>query len=140
MRHASFEACLENLPAMLRFVKDALDPQKVDGKDLFQIELAAEEALVNVLRYAYPEQTGRVQLSTDLREERRLFVLVIKDQGAPFNPLKQAPKEDRELAIEEMRVGGWGVGLVQSCTDKLFYHHDGESNILTLEKKLKASA
>ena len=52
MEHV-FLAKVELLRSMLKWISDALLPMKLDQKALHKVELASEEALVNIIRHAY---------------------------------------------------------------------------------------
>ena len=52
MSRLALAAKIENLEEMFRFVKQAARDQGFDEKKASQIQLAAEEALVNVIKYA----------------------------------------------------------------------------------------
>jgi len=52
-------------------------------EEISKIELASEEALVNIFRYAYPERPGDVEVNCKLDEGR--FILEIIDSGIPFD-------------------------------------------------------
>lgn len=62
-----------------------------------QVELAAEELLVNVFSYAYPDVPGEAQVAC--REVRLdnvpYFCFKVQDWGAPFDPFLEAPVPGR---------------------------------------------
>ena len=55
-------ARLENLGRFIGALSDCAKTQGFGQEKLSKIELAAEEALVNVFRYAYPEAPGDVEI------------------------------------------------------------------------------
>ena len=74
-----------------------------DGTMLMTIKLALEEAVVNVMNYAYPDNvTGEVTVDVFL-EEKRLRI-VITDGGRPFNPTEMADV-DTTLPLEKLAAG-----------------------------------
>ena len=99
-----------------------------------QLNLAIEEAVVNVMNYAYPSGTkGDVTIEAQANEKRLKFV--ITDQGMPFDPT--AKKEvDTTLSAEERSIGGLGIHLVRQIMDSINYERVGGTNVLTLRKKL----
>lgn len=101
---------------------------------VFQLNLALEEAVVNVMNYAYPGQTGMpVELSVQPGEEYLTFVLV--DQGVAFDPL-QAEAPDIDLDAEARPIGGLGIFLVTQMMDKVGYERKDDRNILTMTYKV----
>ncbi len=93
-----------------------------------RIELALEEILVNIIRYAYPDSPGDVQVSCRLLEGPE-FVLEVQDWGKPFNPLtRQNPDPHQEL--QSRPIGGWGISLVRQMADTVAYsYHEGKNTL-----------
>lgn len=131
MLERSFSAEMDLLGEMLGFILGEAKIQGFSPSQLFKIELVAEEALVNVIHYAYPEEKGSVTVEMD-KESEGYWRIRIKDQGVPFDPLDQHKAHDDGVPLEEMRDGGWGIDLIKKSVDRLEYHHDGVSNTLTL--------
>jgi anti-sigma regulatory factor (Ser/Thr protein kinase) len=131
MHKAVFAARLDNLEAMLDFIGQDAKELGFDLKKLNQVRLASEEALVNVINYAYPDKQGNIEISSDKYE--RQLVLEIADWGIPFNPLL-LPEPDIESPVEKRKIGGLGIYLVRSIMDKVDYRRDEDKNVLTLVK------
>ena len=97
------------------------------------VELVAEELLVNVFSYAYPE--GSVGLAeVALREVSfdgtTMLCFSVKDWGAPFDPFAEAPAPDLSLDTESRPIGGLGVFLIRSVTAHQAYSREGNANII----------
>lgn len=133
-----FPADITYLPALMAYVRSQLVAKNISLQEINRVELAVEEALVNVISYAYPQRKGVEQVSVDcaLTDERR-FEVVIKDSGVPFNPLEAEidPRVDRP--IEERNIGGLGVFLVRKLVDEMTYSRLQEQNILKFQFTLK---
>ena len=68
---------------------------------LFDLDLAIEEASVNIIQYAYPDRPpGEMLISASLEDEKLHFTLV--DWGIPFDPNKIKPYDISyvELIVE----------------------------------------
>jgi sigma-B regulation protein RsbU (phosphoserine phosphatase) len=99
-----------------------------------QLNLAIEEAVVNVMNYAYPAGTsGNVCIDIDTNEE--LLTVVITDSGTPFDPTGKK-EVDITLSAEERPIGGLGIHLVRQLMDSVDYERINGKNVLTLTKKL----
>jgi sigma-B regulation protein RsbU (phosphoserine phosphatase) len=99
-----------------------------------QIRLAVEEAVVNVIDYAYSagvEGNIEVRMMTDGQDLR----IVIVDSGVPFDPTLKN-EIDVSLSVEERQVGGLGIHLLRKIMDSINYEYIDGHNILTLVKKL----
>lgn len=128
----SFCANLNSLHPMLEWIRNHLEEAGFSDVEVRRIEVALEEALVNIISYAYQGEEGMIELSCHLEE--KYVELVIKDEGLPFNPLKQVKKVDPLIPIEEREVGGLGILFILEIMDTVDYTRSRETNILTLRK------
>ena len=115
---------------MIEFVSDFANEKGFSEKRIKEIELAAEEALVNVFNYAYPEEPGEVAVICKLEDNSR-FTVEISDSGVPFNVLS-LPDPDLTSKVPERKIGGLGVFFIRKMTDEVRYRRVGDSNILIL--------
>ncbi len=123
-------AAMENLPRFLSFSAEAATRQGFPPARRNQIGLALEEALVNIISYAYAGDRGRISLEARPRDDGSLAFL-IRDRGRPFNPLAKAdPDLDSELA--ERPVGGLGIYLIRQFSDETDWQRCENENRLTL--------
>ena len=126
-------ATLDSLPELIGFILDEARAGGFPPERLSGLELAAEEALVNVASYAYPVGPGMV--SVECRSEGGMFRLDIRDQGQPFDPTR-AHAPDLSQDVEERGVGGLGVFFIKRFMDQVSYRREDQSNILSLEARL----
>ena len=105
------------------------------GKSLAgQLRLAIEEAVVNVIDYAYPADTeGCIEISV-MSDGKRLKIM-ITDTGIPFDPTVKEIT-DTKLSAEERPIGGLGILLVRGLMDSINYERMEGKNILTLLKNI----
>ena len=104
------------------------------------LNLALEEAVSNVMLYAYPEQSGQVfvECTRCYREQTEQIVFTISDSGIPFDPTQHA-EADISLSAEEREIGGLGIHLVRQIMDEVRYareENEENKNILTLIKNI----
>ena len=100
----------------------------------FSLNLALEEAVANVMKYAYPEgETHDIVLSVKLIDNRLIFKLI--DTGKPFDPTI-VPDADVNLSAEDRQIGGLGIFLVRQIMDSVEYRRIDGKNILTMIKLL----
>lgn len=129
------KADLVHLPALTAFVSETAAKLGMGQAELFQLELAIEEAATNVIKFAYPQGDGELTVAA-MQDEKGLLLLEILDQGAPFNPLEQ-DEPDLEADIEDRPIGGLGIVLILNVMDKVEYYRVDGRNILRLAKKVK---
>jgi anti-sigma regulatory factor (Ser/Thr protein kinase) len=103
-------------------------------KEFGALRLVCEELVVNVVDYAYPENTEGY-LDIEIVREDDLIVIRFKDGGTPFNPLKKE-MPDISLPLEERRIGGLGIFLTIKKMDEVSYDYVNNENILTIKKKI----
>lgn len=121
---------IEQIPTLSEWLEGLEIPADI----MMPINLALEEAVSNVMLYAYPGTTG--QLFVECTKGDRL-VFTITDAGIPFDPTKQQ-EADITLSAEERQIGGLGIHLVRQIMDEVRYERIDEKNVLTLIKELKS--
>ncbi|MFH0754014.1 MAG: SpoIIE family protein phosphatase [Candidatus Omnitrophota bacterium] len=131
MQRVFLPAKLSNLEKMFAFVREASQRQCFSEELCNKIQLACEEALVNVINYAYPGSEGDLEIITENKET--CLEIVIIDAGIPFDPLS-LPAPDIRAPMEERRIGGLGVFMIREIMDEVIYRRDGNHNVLKLVK------
>ena len=125
----TFPAHLDSLRDMIDFLSlRARDHGLPEGR-ISHLELAAEEALVNVISYAYPENSGEIVLEAEPLGDEIHFR--IRDRGRPFDST-DSPDPDTTLGMEERSIGGLGLFFIRKFMDRVHYDRQGEENVLTL--------
>ena len=111
-------------------------PDMPDDEALrFKLRLSIEEAVENVVRYAYEGGIGWLEAGTSLDKDKLLLTIELCDAGVPFNPLDREDP-DITLSAEEREVGGLGIFLCKQMMDSLNYRYENGNNILTMTKKI----
>lgn len=100
----------------------------------FKLRLCIEEAVENIVQYAYDNGNGWVEVSTDLKDGE--LTITLKDSGKPFNPLEK-PDPDITLGAQEREIGGLGIFLCKQMMDKMTYDFTDGCNILTMSKTIQ---
>ena len=126
---------MQEVPRLNAFVGEVCQAVGFDETDTAQLKAAVEEAVVNVISYAYPPDTyGDVTIEAASDDKRLKFTIM--DCGKPFDPTVQAA-EDTALPAQEHRIGGQGIRIMRQMTDSMNYERVDNLNVLTLRKKLK---
>lgn len=102
----------------------------------FKIGLSVEEAVENVVRYAYNGGIGWLEAGTSLDHDTLVLTIELRDAGTPFNPL-EIPDPDITLPADEREIGGLGIYLCKKMMDSISYRYEDGNNVLTMTKKLK---
>lgn len=133
-RHLEMNNDIRQIPRLEAFVADIAVRRSLDPGLVASINLAIEEAVTNVIMYAYPKGTEGT-VSIDSKDSPGLLEFTITDSGMEFDPTS-APKPDTSLDVEQRRVGGLGIHLVRSIMDSVTYQRKGGRNILKMTKKI----
>ncbi len=125
---------VKEVATLRTFVKDVMTRLDIVKPLSSSLRLALEEAVVNVMEYAYPAGTkGDVIIRVTSDGERLRFI--ITDSGVSFDPT-EASKADTTLSAEERPVGGLGMLLVRELMDSINYERIDGKNILRMTKTI----
>jgi len=122
------------LNRLVEFIEGFAIEWNLNPEIIMNLNLALEEAFVNVISYAHPDNLEHEIIIRANREENTIFI-DIEDDGIPFNPLEMQ-EPDRNLPIEKQAVGGLGILLIRKLMSETTYTRSKEKNILHLIKKL----
>lgn len=99
----------------------ALEANMWEGRDLFHIQLAVEEAIVNAITHGNKQAVNKV-VEVEFRVDPQTTFLRIKDQGAGFNPAAVPdPRDDDHLEC----TNGRGVLLIREFMSEVHYNDRG---------------
>jgi sigma-B regulation protein RsbU (phosphoserine phosphatase) len=116
------------------FVKGVSARVGLDDRAAKALRLAVEEAVVNVIDYAYPAGTEG-EVTVRARSDGKTLRMTVTDRGIPFDPTA-ALAPDITLPAEDRPIGGLGIHLSRTLTDGFRYERVDGTNVLTLEKNL----
>ena len=127
---------LEELKKLPPFIHELEEEYGLSKPVVMSIRLALEEAMVNVINYAYPgRETGRINLKALYKPQERCIRFELTDSGKPFDPT-QVEDADLSLGVEDRPVGGLGIFLIRRRMDKMTYKRENGMNKLMMTKFL----
>lgn len=133
----TLECNIDEVPKLADFVDSVCFALNLSPSLTMQMNLAIEEAVVNVINYAYPAGSpGKVNVEATANDQKLKFV--ITDTGKPFDPTTRG-NVDTSLPVEERNIGGLGIHLIRKYMDSINYEREDGKNILTLRKQLDGS-
>src|SRR5690348_16919886 len=138
MRTQIFIARFESLDAIREFVVDAAHEAGLDEKEVYNVQLAADEAASNIIEHAYEGvQDGQIEISTEITENT--LQIVMRDWGKPFDAGEIA-EPDVSAGLEDRVVGGLGLFFMRKLMDDVRFEYTPETgNLLTMVKNLPAA-
>ena len=134
MQSAQFAAKFEFLDEIRDFVGDVAREGGFDEKDVYNIQLATDEAASNIIEHAYEGvTTGVLDLTCGMEKDAIRIVLI--DYGESFDP-SVIPLPDLKADLSERKIGGLGIFLMRKLMDEVHYEpRKDKSNVLTMIKR-----
>ncbi len=126
----SFPATREGLAASSDFLDEVLADANPALASALHIML--DEIASNVVSYS-----GATTFEVDASIAGGTIArLSISDDGKPYDPLAHADP-DTTLSAADRPIGGLGIFIVKKMADFVFYHREGNRNVLTFSKSVK---
>ena len=124
---------INEIPRLHGFIQTLSDDINLDHAQAMSLNLALEEAVSNVMLYAYPEGTeGQVEVEAAILDDRLEFK--VSDSGVAFDPtVARAP--DLAADLKDRPIGGLGIFLVKRIMDQVTYTRENGKNVLSMTKK-----
>jgi serine/threonine-protein kinase RsbW len=134
MKKAKYSADFQNLDSIRDFVGEAAEQAGFSGKEVYAVQLAADEACSNVIEHAYAGiPDGVIDVSCDVANDQ--LTITIHDRGKEFD-ISSVRKPNLSRNLSEREVGGLGVFLIYKLMDEVHFESSGESgNTLTMVKR-----
>lgn len=125
---------LSEISRLAVFVQEIAEELSLKPDVVYELNLVLEEAVSNVINYAYPDSAeSEIFLSAVNDGARLVFTLI--DSGLPFDPTN-FPDADVTLSVKDRQIGGLGIFLIRKIMDDMQYKRVEGKNILTLVKLL----
>ncbi len=118
------------------FVKKELSLYDCPDRALYQVEVAIEEILVNIVSYAGLTGDDGVEIRCEVLDDPLRVIVQFLDDGIPFDPLEKPDPDTSPEAIMN-RVGGLGIFMVKQMMDEVSYAYENGKNTLTILKRLQ---
>lgn len=133
-----FELTLLNRQPEIARLQDSLErfahQHAIPGRKLHEVQLALEEHLTNIVRYAHTDGKEH-HIKVVCRLAAQELQIQIEDDGCPFNPLEH-PAPDLTLPIEKKPVGGLGIFMMKKSVDGMEYRRENGRNVLRMIKRI----
>lgn len=125
---------LDEIATLATFIEILGEELSLSAETVMNINLALEEAVANIIMYAYPpEEQHDILLKVTSTESQLIFLLT--DKGVSFDPT-QVEDVDLSLSIEERPIGGLGIFLIRSIMNEVSYQRLDGKNLLIMKKNI----
>lgn len=126
---------IEELSYLAEFVEEICESLSLSPETTMNINLALEEAVVNIIMYAYPPlEAHNILLKVTITDQQLIFLLT--DNGLSFDPT-QMKDADITSSIEDRPIGGLGIFLIRSIMNEVSYQRLDGQNQLTMKKNIE---
>ena len=126
---------ISEISKLATFIDEVGGEMSLSPELIFNLNLVLEEAVSNVILYAYPKEERQEIVLTAKKSDKSL-IFVLTDSGKEFDPT-QAPDADVTLSADEREIGGLGIFLIRQIMNKVEYQRIEGKNVLTLGKDLE---
>ncbi len=130
----NFPARFEVLDDIREFVAEIARAGGFNDKEVYSLQLAADEAASNIIEHAYEDMPGAdFDVACDMDGDT--LTIIMRDMGKPFNPAG-VKQPNLKADLSERKIGGLGVYLMRKLMDEVRYISNPKTgNLLTMTKR-----
>lgn len=133
MPMTTFPAKFEYLDEIRDFVAGVARQGGFNDKEIYSLQLAADEAASNIIEHAYAGvANASLDISCDMLGDT--LTIIMRDQGKTFDSSK-VKQPNLKADLSERQIGGLGVYLMRKLMDEVRYESSGKTNTLTMIKR-----
>ena len=109
----------------------------MEEQEIFNLELAVDEACANVIEHVYGNDTSKEVIIRAICDDKEVRISVI-DMGRGFDPTGVTPATIDSL-VSGRKSGGLGIRLIRALMDEVSYEiSPGQKNELHMVKRLNS--
>lgn len=128
---------VDELSKLPPFVNKVCGDMKLGEEMTMNLNLVLEEAVSNVVLYAYPKGSEDDDIDISATTSDKSIVFVITDRGVAFDPL-QVGQVDTTLPADDRQIGGLGIFIIKNIMNELEYQRVEGKNVFILKKVIQS--
>ncbi len=130
----TFPAQFEFLDEIREFVAQVAREGGFNDKEVYSLQLAADEAATNIIEHAYAGVSdAELDVACDMRGDT--LVISMHDTGISFDP-SSVKQPNLKADLSERQIGGLGMYLMRKLMDEVRYESNPRTgNYLTMTKR-----
>ena len=134
MPNITFPASFDVLDDIREFIAQTAREGGFNEKEIYSLQLAADEAASNIIEHAYEGDTdGEIDVACDMSCDT--LTIVMRDAGRTFNP-SNVKLPNLKADLSERQIGGLGLYLMRKLMDEVHYISNPKTgNVLTMIKR-----
>jgi anti-sigma regulatory factor (Ser/Thr protein kinase) len=126
-------ARLESIRPLLALAGQFARKARLDDQDAFYCQLALDEACINIIEHAYPDNMpGEIEAEINVGDG--IFVISLIDFGRSYDPSQVSPPP-LKVTLDEVEPGGLGLHLMRTVMDEVRYIPGPRCNQLVMVKR-----
>jgi serine/threonine-protein kinase RsbW len=132
------DAAVDRLADVRAFVREQVRAAGADEETVADLVQAVDELVCNVIEHGYRGAPGGIEIEFGRTIDGISFR--IRDDAPPFDP-RSIPEPPLDLPLERRPLGGIGVHLARTLTDRLDHRIlPTGGNEVTVHKRLRTAA
>ena len=139
-RSTTIHGNMASLDTARDFVGRALAQEGMDKEDIFDIVLAVDEWISNIISHSYKVRCGKIEINLQLEGSIQLedskCTIIFKDQGETFS-FYSVKEPDITEHIQKRIKRGFGIYLIKKLMDEVEYSSFKGYNQFKMMKNLK---
>jgi anti-sigma regulatory factor (Ser/Thr protein kinase) len=128
--HIALDNVSASIAASAQWLEDGAERLELSSAMVFKLQLCLEEALANLVNYAFPDG-GRHAILLTVTNLGETVLMSLEDDGVFYDPTQQ-PEKDFPTTLEDAEIGGLGIHLMRQFSQAMSYDRVGDRNRLTL--------
>lgn len=129
-----YNATFDNLAKIDDQVRQAALKAGLSDKDIYEVELAVDEACSNIIEHSYGGE-GLGEIDCECLSLPEGLKIVIHDNGCFFDPDK-VPPPNFKLPVSKRNEGGLGLYFMRKLMDEVTFDPcHGSGTLLTMIKR-----
>ena len=119
---SEFEATLDSLEPMGRFVSQFMKAAQLSDDQIYNFEVSVDEHVSNLIEHAFQNLPGHM-LTVTCRDDDSKSQVIIADNSEGFDPRNYSIPNVDGTAIYELPPGGFGNYFICELMDDVEYIH-----------------
>jgi anti-sigma regulatory factor (Ser/Thr protein kinase) len=134
MSKMTFPAQFDFLDEIREFVAQVALEGGFTEKEIYSLQLAADEAASNIIEHAYEGiSDADIDITCNMRGDT--LTITMHDSGRSFDPSK-VKQPNLKADLSERQIGGLGLYLMRKLMDEVRYESNPKTgNLLTMTKR-----
>lgn len=132
---AELSGHLAEIERLAELIEGFGEANGVPSKLVFNLNLALDELITNIVGYAYPDDDpARHVIRVRITLDDAGLTTVLSDDGRAYDPFSEARAPDISASIDGRPIGGLGVHLVRTLIGDVAYERVDGLNRVTLRQ------